>query len=141
MTRQNNNQWTRLQCRLSSPRQACAAVVVHNRYVVILGGHTGRQHLSSVDILDMAPPHNNNNNGEPTIVAGPSMNSSRYFFWSCCDGQLYLGGGWKKSQRNGIELSRISLVPAGSIGQRIIQIATAMQVVSFPIPHGQWNHT
>ena len=98
MTRQNNNQWTRLQCRLSSPRQACAAVVVHNRYVVILGGHTGRQHLSSVDILDMAPPHNNNNNGEPTIVAGPSMNSSRYFFWSCCDGQLYLGGGWKKSQ-------------------------------------------
>ena len=78
MTRQNNSQWTRLQCRLSSPRRSCAAVVVHNRYIVILGGVNGmRQDLSSVDILDTAPPHNNNSNGEPTIVAGPSMNSTR----------------------------------------------------------------
>ena len=82
MTRQNNNQWTRLQCRLSSPRRSCAAVIVHNCYIVILGGHTGHigrgEDLSSVDILDMAPPHNNNNsNGEPTIMAGPSMNSTR----------------------------------------------------------------
>ena len=83
MTRQNNNQWTRLQCRLSSPRMACAAVVVHNHYIVILGGHTVNgmhQDLSSVDIMDTAPTHNNNNNnsnGEPTIVAGPSMNSTR----------------------------------------------------------------
>ena len=29
-TRQNNNQWTRLQCRLSSPRKNCAAVIVQN---------------------------------------------------------------------------------------------------------------
>ena len=80
-TRQNNNQWTRLQCCLSSPRRNCAAVVVHNRYIVILGGHTGiGQPLSSVDILDMAPPHNNNDNGEPMIVAGPSMNSTRSSF-------------------------------------------------------------
>ena len=80
--RQDNGQWTRLQCRLSSPREACAAVVVHNRYVVILGGVNGMwQDLSSVDIMDTAPTHNNNNNnGEPTIVAGPSMNSSRCAF-------------------------------------------------------------
>ena len=82
-TRQNNNQWTRLQCHLSSPRLRCAAVVVHNRYIVILGGRTGHigmwQDLSSVDIMDTAPPHNNNNNrnGEPTIVAGPRMNLAR----------------------------------------------------------------
>ena len=78
-TRQNNNQWTRLQCRLSSPRYDCAAVVAHNRYIVILGGVNGMHRvLSSVDIMDTAPPHNNNNNsnGEPTIVAGPSMNST-----------------------------------------------------------------
>ena len=37
----NNSEWTRLQCRLSSPRHGCAAVVVHNRYVVILGGRSG----------------------------------------------------------------------------------------------------
>ena len=103
-TRQDNSHWTRLQCRLSSPRQACAAVVLHNRYVVILGGHTGRQHLSSVDIMDTAPPHNNNNNnnnnnnGEPTIVAGPSMNSSRsYFGAAVMDNRIYVVGGfcWK----------------------------------------------
>ena len=79
-TRQNNNQWTRLQCCLSSPRSLCAAVVVHKRYIVILGGNIGNigmgHYLSSVDILDTAPPHNNNSNGEPTLVAGPSMNST-----------------------------------------------------------------
>ena len=93
-TRQDNSQWTRLQCRLSSPREACAAVVLHNRYVVILGGHTGRQHLSSVDIMDTAPPHNNNN-GEPTIVAGPSMNSSRsYFGAAVMDNRIFVVAGW-----------------------------------------------
>ena len=55
-----------------------AAVVVHNRYIVILGGHNRmRQDLSSVDIMDTGPPHDNNNNnsnGEPMIVAGLSMN-------------------------------------------------------------------
>ena len=97
MTRQNNNQWTRLQCRLSSPRRQCAAVVVHNCYIVILGGHTGiGQLLSSVDIMDTAPPHNNNNNnGEPTIVAGPSMNLARYAFGAAVvDNQIFVVGGY-----------------------------------------------
>ena len=98
MTRQNNNQWTRLPCCLSSPRRACAAVVVHNRYVVILGGNNTilGQDLSSVDIMDTAPPHNNNNsNGEPTIVAGPSMNSTRVSFGAAVvDNQIFVVGGW-----------------------------------------------
>ena len=56
-TRQNSNQWTRLQCRLSSPRNEFAVVVVQNRYVVILGGINGMdKDLSSVDIMDTAPP-------------------------------------------------------------------------------------
>ena len=98
MTRQNNNQWTRLQCRLSSPRRNCAAVVVHSHYIVILGGVNGmRHHLSSVDILDMAPPLNNNNNsnGEQTIVAGPSMNSTRYAFAAAVvDNCIFVVGGY-----------------------------------------------
>ena len=98
-TRQNNNQWTRLQCHLSSPRKACAAVVVQNHYIVILGGHTvNGMHpdLSSVDILDTAPPHNNNNNnGEPTVVAGPSMNLARYAFGAAVvDNQIFVVGGY-----------------------------------------------
>ena len=105
MTRQNNNQWTRLQCHLSSPRKACAAVVVHNRYVVILGGNNAilRQDLSSVDIMDTAPPHNNNNNsnGEPTIVAGPSMNWTRSGFGACLmDNWIFVVAGWVDQMRS-----------------------------------------
>ena len=93
-TRQNNNHWTRLQCRLSSPRSQCAAVVVHNRYIVILGGSNAMgQVLSSVDIIDTAPSHNNNN-GEATIVAGPSMNSRRYGLGAAVmDNQIFVVGG------------------------------------------------
>ena len=92
---EKNGEWTRLQCRLSSPRRACATVVVHNRYVVIMGGHNGtRRPLSSVDIVDTAPPHNNNNNREPTIVAGPSMTSQRYGFGAAVvDNQIFVVGG------------------------------------------------
>ena len=98
-TRQNNNQWTRLQCRLSSPRRNCAAVVVHNRYIVILGGVNGmHQDWSSVDILDAAPPrdnNNNNSNGEPMIVAGPSMNLARYAFGAAVvDNRIFVVSGW-----------------------------------------------
>ena len=96
MTRQNNSQWTRLQCRLLSPRRECAAVVVQNRYVVILGGDTVMgQDLSSVDIMDTAPPHNNNDNGEPMIVAGPSMNSTRCAFGAAVvDNRIFVVAGW-----------------------------------------------
>ena len=64
ITRQNNSQWTRLQCHLSSPRSQCAAVIVHNQYVVILGGNNAilGQDISSLDIMDTAPPHNNTAN-------------------------------------------------------------------------------
>ena len=100
-TRQNNNQWTRLQCHLSSPQYECAAVVVHNRYIVILGGRSRMgQDLSSVDIIDTAPPHNNNN-GEPTIVAGPSMNSTRSSFGAAVmDNHIFVVGGWVNDRRS-----------------------------------------
>ena len=98
MTRQNNSQWTRLQCRLSSPREICAIVVVHNRYVVILGGCTIAKDFSSVDILDTAP---HNNNGEPTIVAGPSMNLARYAFGAAVvDNRIFVVGGYVNSKES-----------------------------------------
>ena len=103
MTRQNNNQWTRLQCRLSSPRKQFAAVAVHNRYIVILGGSNAilGQDLSSVDIMDTAPPHNNSDNGEPMIVAGPSMNSTRSCFGAAVvDNCIFVVSGWVNSGRS-----------------------------------------
>ena len=52
------------------------------------------QELSSVDIMDTAPPHNNNNNGEPTIVAGPSMNLARSSLGaSVMDNHIFVVGG------------------------------------------------
>ena len=55
------------------------------------------QDLSSVDIMDTAPPHNNNNssNVEPTIVAGPSMNSTQDAFGAAVvDNRIFVVGGW-----------------------------------------------
>ena len=105
MTRQNINQWTRLQCHLSSPRMKCAAVIVHNRYVVILGGNNAipglEQVLSSVDIMDTAPPHNNNDNGEPMKAAGPSMNSTQSSLGAAVvDNWIFVVGGWVNSMRS-----------------------------------------
>ena len=105
MTRQNNNQWTRLQCCLSSPRHSFAAVVVHNRYIIILGGSNAvGHHLSSVDILDTAPPQNNNNNnsnGETTIVAGPSLNSTRCAFGAAVvDNCIFVVAGYVNGRRS-----------------------------------------
>ena len=104
MTRQNNSQWTMLQCRLLSPQENCAAVVVHNRYIVILGGHTGMdEELSAVDIMDTAPPYNNNNNsnGEPTIVAGPTMNLARSSFGAAVvDNQIFVVAGYVNFRRS-----------------------------------------
>ena len=97
MTRQNNSQWTRLQCRLSSPRFNFDAVVVQNRYIVILSGRAAVGHnLSSVDIVGTAPHHhhNNNNNGEPTVVAGPSMILARSSFGAAVvDNRIFVVGG------------------------------------------------
>ena len=92
-TSQTNSQWTRLQCRLSSPRQGCAAIVVHNRYFVVLGGRNDMECLSSVDIMDTAP--HNSNNGEPAIVAGTRMILTRSCFGAAViDNRIFVVGGW-----------------------------------------------
>ena len=61
------NQWTTLNCRLSTPRYGCSAVVVYNRYIVVMGGYNSGNDLSSVDIIDTAVESNH------TVIAGPSM--------------------------------------------------------------------
>ena len=87
-SRQSNSQWTMLPCQLSSPREGCSAVVVHNHYIVIMGG------VETVDILDTAPYNDNNNNGEPTIIAGPAMNAPRYSFGAAVvDNRIFVVGG------------------------------------------------
>ena len=43
--------WTTLTCRLSTTRNGCCAVAVHNRYIIVLGGYCNHRYLSSVDII------------------------------------------------------------------------------------------
>ena len=140
MTRQNNNQWTRLQCRLSSRRKACAAVVVHNRYVVILGGNNAilRQDLSSVDIMDTAPHHDSsNNNGAPMIVAGPSMNLARSSFGAAVvDNHIFVVGGWVNSMRS---TSVESLLFQQQPQDKDKDHTNSNSTVSCTFPHSSWR--
>ena len=53
-TSTTGNHWTILNCRLSTPKTACSAVAVQNRYTVIMGGGHEETSLSSVDIVDTA---------------------------------------------------------------------------------------
>ena len=48
----SNCQWKPLSGRLSTARSGCAAVVVHDRYIVIMGGYYGSKYLSTVEVLD-----------------------------------------------------------------------------------------
>ena len=77
--------WTTFNCRLSTPRWGCGAVAVHNRYIVVMGGHNNDGYLSSVDIIDT------NNH---TVTAGPSMTVPRQFCASAVIGhRIFVVGG------------------------------------------------
>ena len=62
--------WTRF-CRLPIARAACAATVVQDRYIVIVGDW-----LVSVHVIDTCSSSNNNNNNNngPILYAGPFLN-------------------------------------------------------------------
>ena len=60
--------WTRF-CRLPIARAACAAIVVQDRYIVIVGDW-----LVSVHVIDTCSSSNNNNNNGPILYAGPFLN-------------------------------------------------------------------
>ena len=76
--------WTTLTCRLSTGRDGCCAVAVHDRYIVVMGGYSDHD-LSSVDIIDT------NNH---TVTAGPSMTVPRKWCASAVIGhRIFVVGG------------------------------------------------
>ena len=60
--------WTTLTCRLSTRRNGCCAVAVHDRYIVVMGGCYNHRCFSSVDIIDTS---------NHIVTAGPSMTVPR----------------------------------------------------------------
>ena len=82
--------WVTLTCRLSKGRHGCCAVAVHNRYIVVMGGHNNDRHLSSVDIIDT------NNH---TVTAGPSMTVPREWCANAVIGhRIFVVGGWNGNE-------------------------------------------
>ena len=87
------SQWTTLTTRLSTRRDGCCAVAVHNRYIVVMGGWESNRYVSSVDILDTIHNH--------TVTAGPSLNVARSFCASAVIGhRIFVVGGRNKEQGN-----------------------------------------
>ena len=84
----NESHWTTLICRLSSQRYWCGAVAVQDRYIVVMGGSTDQDYLSSVDIIDTK---------NHTVTAAPSMNAPRVLCASAVIGhRIFVVGGHNK---------------------------------------------
>ena len=93
-TESSNRHWNTLSCRLSTSRYACAAVVVHDRYIVIMGGFNGSKFLSTVEVLDTLQ-------NKIVPLSGLMMNSPRSHFGAAVVGNsIYAVGGinnnWNK---------------------------------------------
>ena len=87
-----------LECTLSTPRSACQAAVVHDRFVVVVGGYNG-ECLSSTDIIDTAEQT------QHTVIAGPSMTTPRSLIGMAVVGhRIFVIGGYTGSSRlNSVE--------------------------------------
>ena len=87
-TDSSNRHWNTLTCRLSTANTGCAAVVVHDRYIVIMGGYNQRdKFLSTVEILDTLQ-------NKIVPLSGLTMNSPRSLFGAAVVGNsIYAVGG------------------------------------------------
>ena len=89
----SNCQWQNLSCRLSTAKRACAVVVVHGRYIVIMGGFNGRKSLSTVEVLDTLQ-------NKVVPLSGLTMNSPRNSFGASVVGNsIYVVGGRNDDQQ------------------------------------------
>ena len=92
-TDSSNRHWNTLSCRLSTAKNGCAAVVVHDRYIVIMGGDNDSEHLSTVEVLDTLQ-------NKIVPLSGLTMNSPRSDFGAAVVGNsIYVVGGKSNSDK------------------------------------------
>ena len=92
-TESSNRHWNTLSCRLSTSKHGCAAVVVHDRYIVIMGGDNGSKVLSTVEVLDTLQ-------NKIVPLSGLMMNSPRTGFGAAVVGNsIYAVGGMNNGNR------------------------------------------
>ena len=100
-TESSNRHWNTLSCRLSTSRYGCAAVVVHDRYIVIMGGDNGSKVLSTVEVLDTLQK-------KIVPLSGLTMNSPRCYFGAAVVGNsIYAVGG---INNNGNKLDSVEVL-------------------------------
>ena len=95
-TESSNRHWNTLSCRLSTSRYACAAVVVHDRYIVIMGGDNGSKSLSTVEVLDTLQ-------NKIVPLSGVMMNSPRSRFGAAVVGNSIYGVGGINNNGNKLD--------------------------------------
>ena len=90
--------WVTLDGRLSSKRHALAAAVVRNRYIVIAGGKTPCDSLSTVEIIDTEAERG------PAIISGPSLNNARWKHGiAVIRNRVYVVGGYSAANTGSVE--------------------------------------
>ena len=94
----NKTHWETLTCTLSTPRDGCQAAVVHNRFIVVVGGDN-YSYLSSTDIIDTTGQN------QHIVTPGPSMTVPRYLCgMAVVDHRIFVIGGMKRgSKLNSVE--------------------------------------
>ena len=97
-TSDNTKHWEILTCTLSTPREGCQAATVHNRFIVVVGGHDV-SFLSSTNIIDTAVQN------QHIVVRGPSMTVPRAVCGLGVVGhRIFVIGGYNGSSRlNSVE--------------------------------------
>ena len=89
----SNCHWNTLSCRLSTARAGCAAVVVHDRYIVIMGGMDDSERLSTLEVLDTL-------RNKIVPLSCLTMNSPRSYFGAAVVGNsIYVVGGINNDDR------------------------------------------
>ena len=94
----NKTHWKTLTCTLSTPRDGSQAAVVHNRFIVVVGGDN-YSFLSSTDIIDTTGQN------QHIVIPGPSMTVPRYLCgMAVVDHRIFVIGGMKQgSKLNSVE--------------------------------------
>ena len=95
-TESSNRHWNTLSCRLSTSRYGCAAVVVHDLYIVIMGGYNGSKSLSTVEVLDTLQ-------NKIVPLSGLTMNSPRSYFGAAVVGNSIYAVGGKNNNGNKLD--------------------------------------
>ena len=127
--------WTTLDVRLPSKRSFCRAVVVHDRYIVILGGFDGSV-LSTVHILDTMTM---------SLSVGPNMLTSRWEFDAAIMGnRIWIVGG----HENFNELVSLEMIefqrfppPESKVGHNAASLLFSSsqweEINNLVLPHGR----